>query len=132
MTDYDSPWKEALERFFPEFLAFFFPVAHAAIDWARGYAFLDKELQQVVRDADRGRRVADKLVQVWRGSEDPVWVLIHLEIQGNYDPGFTERMFTYYYRLHDRYRRPLASVALLTDTRPEWRPEHYQQSLWAC
>jgi hypothetical protein len=25
MTDYDSPWKEALERYFPEFMAFFFP-----------------------------------------------------------------------------------------------------------
>lgn len=41
-------------------------------------------------------------------------------------------MFTYYYRLHDRYRRPLASLALLTDPRPEWRPDHYQQALWDC
>ena len=24
-TDYDSPWKEALERYFQEFMAFFFP-----------------------------------------------------------------------------------------------------------
>lgn len=23
--DYDSPWKEVLERYFPGFLAFFFP-----------------------------------------------------------------------------------------------------------
>jgi hypothetical protein len=23
--DYDSPWKTALERYFPEFMAFFFP-----------------------------------------------------------------------------------------------------------
>jgi hypothetical protein len=42
MTDFDSPWKEALERYFPEFLAFFFPAAHADIDWRRGYEFLDK------------------------------------------------------------------------------------------
>jgi len=34
-TDYDSPWKEMLERYFPEFMAFFFPKAHHEIDWAR-------------------------------------------------------------------------------------------------
>jgi hypothetical protein len=26
--DYDSPWKEALERYFPVFLAWFFPAAY--------------------------------------------------------------------------------------------------------
>jgi hypothetical protein len=51
-TDYDSPWKEALELYFPEFLALCFPEAHSEIDWARGYEFLDKELQQVVREAE--------------------------------------------------------------------------------
>ena len=30
--DDDSPWKEALERFFPEFLALLFPTVHAEID----------------------------------------------------------------------------------------------------
>lgn len=36
------------------------------IDWEKGHTFLDKELQQVVQDAELGRRLADKLVQVWR------------------------------------------------------------------
>ena len=31
-SDQDSPWKEALERFFPEFLALLFPAIHAEID----------------------------------------------------------------------------------------------------
>ncbi len=50
MTDYDSPWKEALERYLPAFLEFFFPEAYREICWGAGYEFLDKELQQVVRD----------------------------------------------------------------------------------
>jgi hypothetical protein len=45
MTDYDSPWKEALERYLPQFLEFFFPEAHGDICWERGYEFLDKELR---------------------------------------------------------------------------------------
>ena len=44
-SDFDSPWKEALERYFEAFVAFFFPAAWADIDWERGFEFLDKELQ---------------------------------------------------------------------------------------
>ena len=70
-ADYDSPWKEMLEGYFEEFMAFFFPEIAADIEWELGYQFLDKELQQVVRDAELGRRVADKLVKVARkGSHD--------------------------------------------------------------
>ena len=42
--DYDSPWKDILERYFPPFMAFFFPEAHADIDWSKGYESLDTEL----------------------------------------------------------------------------------------
>jgi hypothetical protein len=63
-SDYDSPWKEALERFFPEFLALLFPAIHARIDWRVPPEFLDKELQQIGAGSPRGRRYADKLVRV--------------------------------------------------------------------
>ena len=56
--DYDTPWKEALEQYFDAFIAFFFPQVHASIDWESGYEFLDKELQQVARDAELGKRRA--------------------------------------------------------------------------
>jgi hypothetical protein len=61
----DSPWKEALEAYFPQFMACFFPEAHSQIDWERDWTFLDKELEQIVRDAELGRPFVDKLVQVW-------------------------------------------------------------------
>jgi hypothetical protein len=63
-SDYDSPWKEILEAYFRDFIEFFFPHIEPEIAWERGYDFLDKELQQVVRDAELGRRYADKLVKV--------------------------------------------------------------------
>jgi len=31
--DYDSPWKEILENYYPEFIEFFFPKAYKDIDW---------------------------------------------------------------------------------------------------
>ena len=51
-ADYDNPWKEALSLYFQPFMAFFFPEIDANINWSRGYEFLDKEFQQVVRDAE--------------------------------------------------------------------------------
>ena len=60
MTEYDSPWKEALDQYFERFLAFFFPEAHVAIDWSRRYESLDKELQQIVSDSELGLRLAGR------------------------------------------------------------------------
>ena len=100
--DYDSPWKEALEHYFPDFLALLFPWIHAAIDWSKGYEFLDKELQQVVRDAELGRRYADKLVKVYTRDGAETWVLVHVEVQGAAEAGFSQRMYVYNYRLRTR------------------------------
>ena len=52
---YDSPWKEAIEHYFPEFMTFYFPDANAEIDWTKEHVFLDQELRAVVQDAERMR-----------------------------------------------------------------------------
>ena len=61
--DFDSPWKTLLERYFPAFMAWFFPPIAAEIAWERDYVFLDKELQKISRRAKEKRRYADKLVK---------------------------------------------------------------------
>jgi hypothetical protein len=129
---YDSPWKEVLENYTQEFTAFFFPDAHDDIDWGRGYEFLDKELQQVTRDAVLGQRQADKLVKVWRQGGDEAWVLMHIEIQSQGETGFAERMYGYNHRLYDRYHRQVASLAVLGDESKNWRPSHFGYHLWGC
>ena len=130
--DYDSPWKEILTAYFPDFMAFFFPAAHDEINWERGHVFLDKELRQVTRDAKIGKRLADKLVKVWRRDGDEIWVLVHVEIQGSEEGKFAKRMFTYNYRIFDRYDRPVASLAIIADDRPGWRPDCFGYTLWGC
>ena len=94
-ADYDSPWKEALDHFFEPCMAFFFPAAHAEIDWARGYEMLDKELQPIVREAATGRQYVDKLVKVWLKDGQERWVLIHIEVQGSREGEFPRRMHVY-------------------------------------
>jgi hypothetical protein len=53
-SDYDSPWKEALDLYFDAFMEFCFPEIHHDINWSRSYESLDTELQEVVRDAETG------------------------------------------------------------------------------
>lgn len=130
--DYDSPWKGLVERYFPEFMAWFFPEAYAGVDWERGYDFLDQELEQVTRDAELGRRRVDKLARVtgWEGHDD--WVWVHVEVQGTRQREFAERMFVYHYRLFDRYRKPVVSLAVLVDTEAVWRPDEFGYERWSC
>ena len=129
-SDHDSPWKDALEWYFAEFMALLFPDFETEIDWSRGYSFLDKELQQVSADANSGRRYADKLVNVFARGGSETWVLIHVEVQGEAQEEFAARMYTYQYRLRDRYGVDMVSLAVLADTAPSFRPSSYRYSRW--
>ena len=132
MDAYDSPWKDALSHFFPDFMAFYFPQAHAAIDWSRPYEFLEQELAELVHDGIAGKRVVDKLVRVAALDGSQPWLLIHVEVQGGREAGFAERVFTCHYRLYDRYRQPLASMAVLADRNRRWRPHVYAYQRLGC
>jgi len=113
-------------------MEFFFPVVANGTDWKRGYTFLDKEFQKVVRDAKLGRRLADKLARVWQKNGDEAWVLAHVEVQGQRESDFPKRMFVYNYRIFDRYERQVVSLAILADDNPNWRPDYYECELWGC
>ena len=132
MSDFDSPWKEALTSYFEAFVAFFFPPLHADINWQRGFEMLDKELQQIAPDAEIGGRTVDVLAKVWLNSGNETWILIHVEVQTSEEAGFARRMFVYYSRLCDRYNRPVVSLAILADDRPTWRPGKFESSYGGC
>ena len=130
--DHDSPWKGALEVFFRPFMEFLYPQVGALIDWQKPVEFLDKELQKITRSAKNSRRYADKLVKVQFSNGSEQWILIHIEVQGAPETDFSERMFIYYYRIRDRYQKPVVSLAVLTDTRPDFRPNHYSNEIAGC
>ncbi|HKI33998.1 MAG TPA: hypothetical protein VKA46_19250 [Gemmataceae bacterium] len=131
-ADFDSPWKEALDVYFRAFLLLLFPEIHADIDWSRPVEMLDKEFQQLVPKAAQGRRTVDKLVKVWRKNGRAAWVLIHVEVQAHRDRAFTKRMCVYNCRIFDSHDRDVASLAVLADDDPNWRPRVYRRGLWGC
>ncbi len=131
-ADYDGAWKEGVEKYFEAFLTFFFPQIYSEIDWTKGYEFLDQELQQLMRESEVGKQFVDKLIKVWLNDGKETWLLIHLEIQSQVDTGFPKRMFSYHYRIFDRYGQEVVSLAILGDNQASWRPQEYSYEHWGC
>jgi len=128
--NFDGVWKEALEVYFEEFMLFFFPDAHAGIDWNRQPEFMDKELQQVTPESEIGGQRVDKLVKVWLKNGDEAWVLAHVEVQSQHETEFAKRVYIYNHRLFDRFDRQVASFAILGDEGKGWKPSQYRYELW--
>jgi hypothetical protein len=131
-TAYDSPWKDILQIYFKEFMQFFFPAVHDQIDWTREIQFLDKELEEVTKDAEIGRRFADKLVKLYLKNGQEELLLVHVEVQAQEEQEFAARMYTYNYRIYDKYKKSVMSIAVLADSNPNWRPSQFGYSLYGC
>ncbi|MFC4298630.1 DUF4351 domain-containing protein [Castellaniella hirudinis] len=128
--DHDSPWKNGLEWFFPQAIAFLAPRLHAKIDWSEPAQFLDKELQAIVFPSKKGRRFVDKLVQVRLRSGADAWLLIHVEVEGRLSGRkalrrFAWRMYEYRHRTQARIMQqrsldlppPVYSLGVLLENR---------------
>jgi len=127
----DSSWRKILDKLLPEFLAFFFREIHQAIDFKKGFEFLDKELQKILpQEDDTDKRVVDKLVKVFLRNGSEKWLFIHIEIQGYRERDFPARVYHCNYRIYDRFKEKVISVALLTDDDPTFRENVYRISQW--
>lgn len=131
-SDYDYGWKEIMIKRLDLMILFLFRKIYQQIYWSRGYEFLDKELRQVAPEGEFGRRYADKLVKVWLLNGQETWILIHIEVQSQYEQDFEERMYIYNSRLYNQYHHPVASLVILGDERPNWRPHRYESEVLGC
>ncbi|SEJ77685.1 Putative transposase, YhgA-like [Dyadobacter sp. SG02] len=130
MKHNDILWKSILEDIFDDFLKFFFPNAETLFDLEKGFEYLDQELEQLfpaVTDELTSKYV-DKLVKVHCHSGAEAWLLVHIEVQGYRDEAFADRMFTYYYRIWDKYRKPITAFAILTDDCRHFLPSQFEQA----
>lgn len=126
---YDSPWKDVLTHAFQAFMTFYFGALCGQIDWSRRPRFLDKELAQVGFGDTPCGRVADKLVTVYLRDGSEQWVLVHIEVQAQRDDVLARRILAYNYRIFEQHGRPVASLVVLADGDPSWRPCSFQNEL---
>jgi len=134
MGQKDVLWKGLLEWVFEDLLRFLYPDAEEIFDLKKGFVYLDKELAQLHLDPDGADSVrhVDKLIKAYRKDGSEEWVLIHLEVQGETKarerPHFGERMFRYFYRIFDHYKKPLVAIAIFTGQDAGNLPDRFEYS----
>lgn len=126
MKQDDILWKGIIEDMPAHFLDFFFPEAEKILDFSRGFEFLDKELDELFPlENPQHPRFVDKLIKAFTKEGREEWILIHIEVQGYQDADFGLRMYTYFYRLLDRYHKPITALAIFTDDKSGYKPNSY-------
>lgn len=129
--DYDALLKDFITDFFPEFIAFADPELYEAIDWSRGYTFLEQELINALRGKFkvRGKRkFTDKLVRVYLKTGEEHLVFIHAEFQHQPEVGFARRMYEYRALIGLRYGvEDISAIAVFTGAAPPLEEQRYQR-----
>jgi hypothetical protein len=123
----DILWKGIIQDLFDDFMRFFFADAAEKFDLSKECQFLDKELEQICPAANiRSSKFIDKLAKIYTQCTPEEPLMLHVEVQDQKVPGFEERMFTYYYRILDRHKYPIAAIVIFTGTNSKFKPEGYR------
>ena len=123
----DILWKGIIEVVAPEMLPFLFENAASIFDLEKGFEFLDKELLELFpeRAKQGGNRLVDKLIKVFTQDGVEKWILLHVEVHGGDTKNFAERMFTYFYRIYDRYKVKITAYTIFTGPKSQKTPTEF-------
>lgn len=120
--DYDALLKDFITDFFPDFVAFVNPELYEAVDWSKGYEFLEQELINALRGKFkvRGKRkYTDKLVKMYLKKGVDHYVFVHGEFQHQLEVGFARRMYEYRALIGLRYGiENITACAVFTGAAP--------------
>jgi hypothetical protein len=116
--DHDRLFKELISTFFLDFLELFLPELHRTID-PDAVRFLP---QEYFADLTAGEdKIVDLLVEVQQLGQASA-ILIHIEAQSTSEADFTQRIFFYFARLHQKYRQRIYPIVIFSFDQ-HYRPE---------
>jgi hypothetical protein len=113
--DHDRLFKELLTVFFAEFVEAFLPTVTEYLV-PDSVEFLDKE---VFMDVTAGEKHEADLVVKARFREQDAFFLIRVENQASARSDVPQRMFTYFARLHEKYKLPVYPIVILSYDAPK-------------
>ncbi|MBC7347636.1 MAG: Rpn family recombination-promoting nuclease/putative transposase [Clostridia bacterium] len=119
--DHDRLFKELLETFFAAFMELFFPEASRAIDFGH-VKFLQ---QEVFTDLTAGEKHEVDILVETRLKDEPGLILVHIEPQAYVQKEFAERMYIYFSRLYEKYRRRILPVAVFAYDQARDEPDTF-------
>lgn len=115
VPDYDAYWKEIVTVLFEDCVRFFLPEVWEQVDFDHPPEFLEQELHKLISDESKqGKIYNDKLAKVRLKDGSERWLLIHIEVQSYREKDFAARMFSYFYRIYDRYGPRVTALAIYT------------------
>jgi predicted transposase YdaD len=123
--------KAVFKDYFTDMLWFLYPDADHIFDKSKAFDFLDKELLELYPDRNNkgGTRHVDLLVKVFLIDGIENWLLFHCEIQNLTNNDFPQRVYQYNYRLYDRYKIPIVSLAIFTGEKNQLQPNEYKSNI---
>ena len=125
--DYDSPWKQIFTDYFEDGIAFIVPPLHLQIDWSRPVEFMEQELYEAVKTRFRGAKLCDKLAKVYLVTGEPLFLLVHIEIESAPKTSFAKRFFWYRVLIFDKHKTEnIYSLAIFTNDPPSNQPGKYE------
>jgi hypothetical protein len=105
----DQVCKLLITKLFAEFLEVFKP-DHLKDIISEKTEFLEKEF--ILLTGKRKVGIVDILAKVYLTNGSNEYLLFHTEVQSKREKDFAERMYSYYIRIWDRYKKNVISVAL--------------------
>jgi hypothetical protein len=123
----DELWKVIIPNLWLPFIHFCLEDWVEKIDFTHKPDFLDKELKRLLPRGKSRNRAVDILMRVYLKDGTTQSFLLHIEVQGYFDPNFAQRVFQYYYRINDLFQEPIETLVILIDEDPNYRPNEYKQ-----
>ncbi len=126
IVDQDIQWKELIEDLFDDWLEFFMPDVYKDVELPVKPEFLDKEFPKLLPEYFKGGKIInDRLAKIRLKNGEYRILIIHIEVQSEYEKEFSKRMFKYFYRIYDKYGENVESIAIFTDDNKTYRPQTY-------
>jgi hypothetical protein len=128
--DFDGAWKDIIELFLPEFIAFFLPKLHVEIDYNVEPTYLEQELQHILETKGYKKKTTDKLIKMGLKNGKSKWILLHIEVQSYFEKLFGRRMFIIFSWLFTKYDESLVALAIYTSNRVPKIFDHFEEEVF--
>jgi hypothetical protein len=123
----DELWKLIVPILWAPMIRFYLTEWVDEIDFSKTPIFLDKELKRLSPRGKAKNRAVDVLMRVHLKNGETKKLLLHVEIQGYFDPQFPHRVFQYFYRISDAFQEPIETLVIMIDENPDYRPCEFRQ-----
>ena len=94
-VNYDIQWKNIIKMFFYPMLQSLMPKLAEDADRSREPEYLEQELSDITAAIDGGAQHVDILAKIPMKRGSDIWLVLHIEIQGEKGGNLPERMFFY-------------------------------------